>query len=476
MTTNDVIGPAGRPHQPPGGGLTPERVIIMGAAGRDFHNFNTVFRDNPAYQVVAFTAAQIPNIAGRHYPASLAGRLYPDGVPIHPEERLAEMIAEQCVDWVYLSYSDLPHVEVMHVASTVLAAGANFGLLGPRETMLQAAVPVIAVCAVRTGAGKSPLSRHVARWLQARGHRVVAIRHPMPYGDLERQAVQRFACLDDLDAADATVEEREEYEPFVEAGVVVYAGVDYARIVRTAEPEADVIVWDGGNNDFPFVRPDLHVVVLDALRPGHELAYHPGETNFRMADVLVVAKVGSAPAEHVEAILANARTVRPTAPIVLADLDIVADGPELIVGKRVVVVEDGPTLTHGGMATGAGTVAAERFGADEIVDPRPHAVGSLAETFHAFPHLTRAIPAMGYSPSQLRDLEATLRAIPADAIIDATPANLDRLITLGTPIIDVRYEFRERGDTFRHLLEAFEHDVLRARTAIKLHRACSESP
>jgi predicted GTPase len=278
----------------------------MGAAGRDFHNFNVVFRDNPSFQVVAFTAAQIPNIAGRRYPASLAGRLYPDGVPIHPEELLAEIVPGHHVHSVYLSYSDLPHVEVMHKASTVLAAGANFGMLGPRETMLQAAVPDIAVCAVRTGAGKSPLSRHIARWLKARGHRVVAIRHPMPYGDLERQAVQRFASLDDLDTAEATVEEREEYEPFIEAGVVVYAGVDYARVLQAAEHDANVIVWDGGNNDFPFISPDLHIVVLDALRPGHELAYHPGEVNFRMADVLVVAKVGSAPSEHVEAILANA--------------------------------------------------------------------------------------------------------------------------------------------------------------------------
>jgi predicted GTPase len=473
--TNDVTGTAGRPHQPPGGARPPERVIIMGAAGRDFHNFNTVFRDNPAYDMIAFTASQIPNIAGRRYPASLAGRLYPDGVPIYPEEQLARLITGHHVHSVYLSYSDLPHLEVMHKASAVLAAGANFGMLGPRETMLQAAVPVIAVCAVRTGAGKSPLSRHIARWLKARGHRVVAIRHPMPYGDLERQAVQRFASFDDLDAADATIEEREEYEPFIEAGVVVYAGVDYARILQAAEHEADVIVWDGGNNDFPFVRPDLHLVVLDALRPGHELAYHPGEANFRMADVLVVAKVGSAPSEHVEAILANARTVRPTAPIVLADLDIVADRPEVVAGKRVVVVEDGPTLTHGGMATGAGTVAAERFGADEIVDPRPYAVGSLAETFRAFTHLARAIPAMGYSPSQLRDLEATLRSIPADAIVDATPANLARLITLDTPIVDVRYEFRELGDILRQTLERFERDVLTGRVPIEPRRGLSES-
>jgi predicted GTPase len=341
--------------------------------------------------------------------------------------------------------------------------------------MLQAAVPVIAVCAVRTGAGKSPLSRHIARWLKARGHRVVAIRHPMPYGDLERQAVQRFASLDDLDAAEATVEEREEYEPFIEAGVVVYAGVDYARVLQAAEHDANVIVWDGGNNDFPFISPDLHIVVLDALRPGHELAYHPGEANFRMADVLVVAKVGSAPSEHVEAILANARTVRPTAPIVLADLDIVADRPEVVAGKRVVIIEDGPTLTHGGMATGAGTVAAERFGADEIVDPRPYAAGSLAETFRAFTHLTHAIPAMGYSPSQLRDLEATLRAIPADLIVDGTPANLARLITLDTPIVTVRYEFRELGDTLRRTLERFERDVLTGSMPVEPRREPSES-
>ena len=432
----------------------------MGAAGRDFHNFNMVFRENPADQVVAFTAAQIPDIAGRRYPASLAGPLYPAGVPIYPEEQLPAIIAEQRVDWVYLSYSDLPHTEVMHKASIVMAAGANFGLLGPRCTMLQAQVPVIAVCAVRTGAGKSPLSRYVARWLKFREHRVVAIRHPMPYGDLERQAVQRFATIDDLRTAEVTIEEREEYEPFIEAGVVVYAGVDYARIVQAAAHEADVIVWDGGNNDLPFVRPDVHIVVLDALRAGHELAYHPGETNFRMADVLVVTKVDSAPPASLEAILANARAVRPLAPLVLADLEVTADRPELIRGRRVVVVEDGPTLTHGGMAAGAGAVAAARFAAAEMLDARPYAVGSLAETFRAFPHLTHAIPAMGYSPAQVRDLEVTLRALPADVVIDATPANLSRLLTLDRPMVDVRYEFHERGQVLVGLLEQFERERL----------------
>ena len=437
----------------------PARVVIMGAAGRDFHNFNTVFRDDPAHAVVAFTAAQIPDIAGRRYPAALAGARYPDGIPIVPEAELPALIAEHGIDWVYLSYSDLSHVEVMHKASVVLAAGASFGLLGPRTTMLQASVPVVSVCAVRTGAGKSPLSRYLVRWLRVRGHRVVAIRHPMPYGDLARQAVQRFAAYDDLAAAQTTVEEREEYEPYLEMGAVVYAGVDYARILQAAQAEADVLVWDGGNNDFPFVRPDLHVVLLDAHRPGHELGYHPGETNLRLADIVVVNKVDSAPPDNVKQLVATARAVRPAAPVVLGELAITVDRPESIAGRRVVIVEDGPTLTHGGMKTGAGTLAAGRLGAT-IVDARPYASGSIADTFREFPHLAGEVPAMGYSPAQLADLAATLQRVPADTVLDATPANLARLIAVDKPIAAVDYEFQERGSRLPDLLAAFERRFL----------------
>jgi predicted GTPase len=447
------------------------RVLIMGAAGRDFHNFNLVFRDDPACRVVAFTAAQIPDIAGRRYPAALAGPLYPQGIPIYAEEELRCLIRDQQVDCVYFSYSDIAHVEVMHRASIVLAVGASFGLLGPRETMIAARVPVVAVGAVRTGAGKSPVSRYIVRWLRAQGHRVVAIRHPMPYGDLERQAVQRFSSYAELDAAQPTVEEREEYEPYLDMGAVVYAGVDYERIVRAAEHEADVILWDGGNNDFPFIRPDLYVVLLDALRPGHELAYHPGETNVRMADVLVISKAGSAPAGNVVQVTANARLLRPEAPVLLGDLAVSTSTPELIAGKRVVVVEDGPTLTHGGMSIGAGTVAANKYGAAEIIDARRYAVGSIAETFAAFPHLGGEVPAMGYSAEQLRDLEATLRNISADAVVDATPVNLSRLLKLYVPIVDVRYEFEDSEQQLAGVLERFEDRYLKVAPALLAGRA-----
>jgi predicted GTPase len=434
----------------------PARVLVMGAAGRDFHNFNTVFRDDPAYTVVAFTAAQIPDIAGRRYPAALAGRLYPQGIPIHPEEELTAIIRREGVDRVFLSYSDLRHEDVMHKASIVLAAGASFALLGPAATMLKAAVPVVSVCAVRTGVGKSALSRHVLKWLAGRGHRVVAVRHPMPYGDLEKQAVQRFATFEDLDRADATIEEREEYEPYIESAAVVFAGVDYGRILKGAEAEADVVLWDGGNNDFPFYRPDLQLVLLDAHRPGHETAYHPGETNFRMADVLVVSKVDSAPPENVETLLATVRAVRPGVPVVMAELEVVADRPDLVAGKRVVIVEDGPTLTHGGMKTGAGTVAARRYGAAQVVDARPYAVGAIADAFREFPHLEGEVPAMGYGPQQIRDLEATLNAVPAEAVVDATPAALTRLIKVDKPLVQVTYEFKERGAELPRILERFE--------------------
>ena len=443
-------------------GIAPARVVIMGAAGRDFHNFNVVFRDNPAFRVVAFTAAQIPDIAGRRYPPSLAGPLYQEGIPIHPEDDLPALIEKEQVDWVYLSYSDLAHVEVMHRASIALAAGASFGLLGPAATMLTAAVPVLSVCAVRTGVGKSPLARHIVRWLRNRGHGVVAIRHPMPYGDLERQAVQRFAADEDLNTAQATIEEREEYEPYLRMGAVVYAGVDYARVLAAAEQEADVLVWDGGNNDFPFLRPDLQIVLLDAHRPGHELTYHPGETNLRMADVLIVNKVDSAPSAGVEQVIATARAVRPGVPVLLGELEVSVDRPELVRGRRVAIVEDGPTLTHGGMAAGAGTVAAERLGAT-MVDARPYAVGAIADVFREFPHLRGEIPAMGYSGGQIADLQTTLQQINADVVLDATPVDLTRLITVAMPIVDVRYEFRERGNELPGILERFERRIVARR-------------
>jgi len=439
----------------------PARAVIMGAAGRDFHNFNTVFREDPAYVVVAFTAAQIPDIAGRRYPPSLAGSLYPNGIPILLEEDLSRLIRNERVGWVFLAYSDLSHEDVMHKASIAMAAGASFALLGPDATMLKAAVPVLSVCAVRTGAGKSPLSRHIVGWLAGRGHRVVVVRHPMPYGDLEQQAVQRFARYEDLEEARATIEEREEYEPHLEQGAVVFAGVDYARILEAAQSEADVILWDGGNNDFPFYRPDLHIVVLDAHRPGHELAWHPGETNFRMADVLVVSKVDSAPAGNVDRVRANIRAVRPDAPVLLAELEVTVDKPELIQGKRVVVVEDGPTLTHGGMRIGAGTVAARRYGAAGVVDARPFGVGAIAEAFRAYPHLDGEVPAMGYGANQVTDLEATLNAVPADAVLDATPVALGRLMRLDKPIVEVTYRFKEKGGELPRILERFEREHLK---------------
>ena len=434
---------------------TPRRVVIMGAAGRDFHDFNTRFRDDPTSRVIAFTAAQIPDIDDRRYPPSLAGALYPDGIPILPEARLAELIREESIDDVYFAYSDVSHEQVMHRASIALAAGAGFGMLGPRETMLEAAVPVISVCAVRTGVGKSALSRFIVRWLLDRGLRVAAVRHPMPYGDLERQAVQRFACDEDLDAAQTTIEEREEYEPYVAMGASIYAGVDYAAILERAQQDVDVLVWDGGNNDLPFFRPDLHLVMLDAHRPGHELAYHPGEANFRMADVLVINKVDSAPPAQVDELAARAASMRPDVPVVFGEMALEMADPESLRGRRVVIVGDGPTLTHGGLATGAGSLAAARFGAGEIVDARPFAVGSIAETFARFPHLGPEVPAMGYSPQQIRDLEQTLRATPADLVLDATPASLSKRIGLDVPIVGVEYGFAERSDILAGLLERF---------------------
>ncbi|MBI5876309.1 MAG: GTPase [Chloroflexi bacterium] len=423
----------------------PIRVVIMGAAGRDFHNFNVCFRDNPAYQVVAFTAAQIPNIDGRRYPPVLAGPRYVAGIPIHPEADLARLVREQRVDQVIFAYSDVAHVDVMHKASVALAAGADFRLLGPRATMLRSLKPVVAVCAVRTGAGKSQTTRRVVALLKEAGKRAVVVRHPMPYGDLTRQAVQRFACYDDLARHDVTIEEREEYEPHLAGGTVVYAGVDYERILRAAEAESDVVVWDGGNNDFPFYTPDLLIVVADPLRAGHELAYHPGETNLRMADVVVVNKVDAARPEDVNAVYDSIRRVNPAATVIAAASPVSVDDPAGIAGRRVLVVEDGPTLTHGGMAYGAGVVAARRFGAAEIVDPRPWAVGSIAATYAQYPATGAVLPAMGYGADQVRDLEATIDAASVDLVLIATPIDLRRLITIRKPCQRVGYELQEIG-------------------------------
>jgi predicted GTPase len=425
--------------------MNQDTVIIMGAAGRDFHNFNVYFRDNPAYQVAAFTATQIPNIDGRVYPAALAGALYPNGIPIFPESDLPRLIREHAVSQVVFAYSDISHETVMHRASLALAAGADFRLLGPRATMLQSSKPVVAVCAVRTGCGKSQTTRAVASALAAQGKRVVAIRHPMPYGDLVAQAVQRFATYSDLDTQRTTIEEREEYEPHLDRGTIVYAGVDYEKILRQAELEADVILWDGGNNDFSFYKPDLLIVVADPHRPGHELAYHPGETNLRMADVVVINKVDTAKPEDIGRVRVNIYEANPDAQIIEAASPVFLDHPEHIRGKRVLVVEDGPTLTHGGMAYGAGVVAAQKFGAREIVDPRPYAVGSIKETFAKYPTTGAVLPAMGYGAQQIVELETTINAAPVDLVLIATPIDLRRVITIKHPSDRVRYELQEIG-------------------------------
>jgi predicted GTPase len=426
--------------------VAPRRVLIMGAAGRDFHDFNVVFRDDPGVVVVAFTATQIPGIAGRRYPPELAGPRYPEGIPIVLEAELERLIHSEGVDEVVFAYSDVAHETVMHDASRVLAAGADFTLLGPESTMVAAEVPVISVCAVRTGAGKSQISRFVAGLLVRRGLRPVMVRHPMPYGDLVKQRVQRFATLDDLDRYETTVEEREDYEPHIRQGLVVYAGVDYEAIVAEAQREADVLVWDGGNNDFSFIRSDLEIVVVDPFRPGHELAYHPGETNLRRADAVVVNKVGSAPAENVQRVLETVRGVNPNAVIVQAKSAISVEGSEDLRGRRVLVVEDGPTLTHGGMSTGAGVEAARLAGAGELVDPRPWAVGSIADVYSAYPHLGPLLPAVGYFEEQLRDLEATIAATPVDVVMIATPFDITRVIRVDKPFVRVRYEVEELGE------------------------------
>ena len=421
-----------------------KRVVIMGAAGRDFHDFNVVYRNDPGVEVVAFTATQIPGIADRRYPAELAGPLYEQGIPIVPEGELKRVIRDEYVDTVVFAYSDVSHETVMHAASRALAAGADFTLLGPDRTMLKSRRPVLAVGATRTGAGKSQTTRYLAALLAERGLTPVVIRHPMPYGDLEAQRVQRYATYEDLARFETTIEEREEYEPHLDAGRVVYAGVDYEAILRQAETEADVILWDGGNNDFPFYRPDLYVVVADPLRPGDEGHYHPGETNVRMADVVIINKIDSAEPVSIDAVRATIEELNPTAEIVTARSDLTLVGPP-IAGKRVVVVEDGPTLTHGGMHYGAGIVAARRFGAARLVDPRPAAVGSIREVLDRYPALEPLVPAMGYGPAQIGELEATLNAVDADLVLSATPIDITRLVTLNKPITRVRYELAPIG-------------------------------
>ncbi|MGB5571449.1 MAG: cyclic 2,3-diphosphoglycerate synthase [Sedimenticolaceae bacterium] len=435
------------------------QVVVMGAAGRDFHNFNVVYRDDPAVQVLAFTATQIPEIAGRRYPPSLAGEQYPQGIPIMDETELESLCRERHVDEVVFAYSDVGHAWVMHRASIALAAGADFVLLGPKRTMLKAGVPVIATSAVRTGCGKSQTTRWLSRLLNRHGLKAAVIRHPMPYGDLARQAVQRFACRADLDAAHCTIEEREEYEPHLAAGNVVYAGVDYAQIVMRAEQEADVILWDGGNNDFPFLSPDLHIVLVDPLRPGNEDSHHPGEAVLRMADVIVVAKVNSASDSSVQQVTEAARAINATAPIVRAMSLVTAENPELIRGKRVLVVEDGPSVTHGGMPYGAGYVAAVAAQAAEIVDPRADAVGEIADVYAQYPHIGAVLPAVGYHPSQLEALRATINAVAADAVVVATPCDLPALIVIDKPVVRVRYEFAEAGEPGLGAL--VEHFLLR---------------
>lgn len=424
---------------------TRTKVIIMGAAGRDFHNFNVYFRDNAAYEIVAFTATQIPNIDGRVYPAALAGALYPNGIPIFPESDLPKLVRGHQIDQVVFAYSDVSHETVMHRASVALAAGADFRLLGPHATMLKSSKPVVSICAVRTGSGKSQTTRAVANCLRTMNKRVVAIRHPMPYGDLVKQAVQRFATIDDLVKHDTTIEEREEYEPHIVSGTIIYAGVDYEKILRQAETEADVILWDGGNNDFSFYQPDLNIVVVDPHRAGHEVAYHPGETNLRMADVVVINKIDTANIDGVNQVRANIRVANPNAIVVEAASPIFVDEPAAIRGKRVLVVEDGPTLTHGEMAYGAGIVAAQKFGAAEIIDPRPYAVGSIKETYAKYPTTGNVLPAMGYGDKQTKELEATINAAPVDLVLIATPIDLRRVVNIKHPTDRVRYELQEIG-------------------------------
>lgn len=422
-----------------------KKVVIMGAAGRDFHNFNVYFRDREDYEVVAFTATQIPGIDDKRYPPELAGARYPQGIPILPEDELGRIIKEHDVTEVVLSYSDISHEDVMHKASVVLSFGADFRLLGTESTMLTSKVPVISICAVRTGSGKSQTTRKVARILGAKGRKVVVIRHPMPYGDLVKQTVQRFETMEDLDTHECTIEEREEYEPHINAGTIVYAGVDYAKILAEAEKEADVIIWDGGNNDFSFYESKLHIVVMDPHRPGHEMRYYPGETNFRMADVLIINKIGTASSENVDILRKNIESVNPEATVIEAESTINVDDPSQIKGKRVLVVEDGPSVTHGEMKYGAGKIAAEKFHAKETVDPRPFTVGTIMELYEKYPHLERILPAMGYSDEQIAELEHTINSSDCDVVVAGTPIDLARVVSVNKPVVRVRYELQEKG-------------------------------
>ena len=420
-------------------------ILIMGAAGRDFHNFNCLYRDRAGYNVVGFTATQIPDIDGRKYPAKLAGKRYPRGIPIYDEAQLTTLIEKHKVDTVVFSYSDVPHEHVMHLASITNAAGAHFMTVGTRDTMLPSKKPVIAVCAVRTGAGKSQTTRRVCEVLTERGLKVVAVRHPMPYGDLSKQICQRFATYADLNKHKCTIEEREEYEPHIDRGTVVYAGVDYGVILREAEKEADVVVWDGGNNDTPFFKPDLHITVVDPHRPGHEIEYHPGETNFRMADVLLINKMVTADPDDIAEVRENIRMVRPDAVVIDGASPITVEDPSVIAGKRVLVVEDGPTLTHGEMTYGAGVVAAHKFGASELVDPRPFLRGTLKQTFEAYPDIGTLLPAMGYSGKQVKDLQATINGSDAQSVVIATPIDLRRILKIEKPCTRVSYDLQEIG-------------------------------
>jgi predicted GTPase len=437
-------------------------TVIVGAAGRDFHNFNTIYRDNELYDVVAFTAAQIPDIAGRKYPAALAGKLYPKGIPIFEEKDLENIIHKHEVEEVVFAYSDVSYGHVMSIGSRVNAAGAHFKLLGAGPTMIKSNKPVISICAVRTGSGKSQTSRKTAKLLQEMGLRVAAVRHPMPYGDLEKQKVQRYATVADLKKHNCTIEEMEEYEPHIVNGIIIYAGVDYAAILEQAEKDADVIIWDGGNNDLPFYKPDLHIVVADPLRVGNELAYYPSETNLRLADVVIINKIDSATPDQVRTLRNNIRKVNTRAQIIDAASPLtVARGSELA-GKRVLVIEDGPTLTHGEMAIGAGTVAAQKFGAAELIDPRPYVSGEMKKTFETYPKIGILLPAMGYSPKQIKDLEATINRVPADAIVIGTPIDLARIVKMKKPSYRVQYDLAEIGEpNLKTVLEPFVKKFLR---------------
>lgn len=436
-----------------------KKILILGAAGRDFHNFNVVFRGNPEYQVVGFTATQIPGIAGRRYPTELAGSLYPAGIPIFEEKDLEHLVDEHEIDAVVFSYSDISHQNLMHLASRVVATGADFWLLSSQRTQLKSSVPVISICAVRTGCGKSPLGRFVTSELRREGHRPVVVRHPMPYGDLAAQAVQRFEVVEDLDKHQCTIEEREEYEPHLREGTIVYAGVDYGRILRQAEKEADVILWDGGNNDTPFYASDLEIVVVDPHRPGHELSYYPGEVNLRRADVVVINKVDTASPQDVETVRKNIQAANPTARIVKTACRVAISEPELVKGRKVLVVEDGPTLTHGEMPYGAGVVAARQCGAAELIDPRPFAVGSIRGTYERYLHLTSLLPAMGYSAMQRHELEETINRVPCDLVLVATPIDLGHLVKMNKPSLRVTYEIEDLTHPgLAEILTRFTHE------------------